>query len=59
MRCLVVGGTGFLGGAITNALVDDGHSVAILSRGSTTRTSRMEVDVIVADRNRPCCTKPV
>ncbi|MEM1046705.1 MAG: NAD-dependent epimerase/dehydratase family protein [Pseudomonadota bacterium] len=50
MRCLVVGGTGFLGGAIADALVDDGHSVAIVSRGSTTRRTRPEIKVIVADR---------
>lgn len=52
MRCLVVGGTGFLGGAITDALLDDGHSVAILSRGSTKRTARPEAESIVADRHR-------
>lgn len=53
MRCLVVGGTGFLGGAITDALVDEGHSVAVLARGSTTRRTSADVEVIIADRYGP------
>ena len=50
MRCLVVGGTGFLGGAIVDALVSSGHSVAILSRGLTKRPTVPNVEVIQADR---------
>ncbi|MEM9631238.1 MAG: NAD-dependent epimerase/dehydratase family protein [Pseudomonadota bacterium] len=50
MRCLVVGGTGFLGGAITDALVEHGHDVAILSRGSTSRPTRSSVEAICTDR---------
>ncbi|WP_308915258.1 NAD-dependent epimerase/dehydratase family protein [Jannaschia sp. LMIT008] len=32
MRCLVVGGTGFLGGAIAAALAEAGHDTTVLSR---------------------------
>ncbi|MFQ6546694.1 NAD-dependent epimerase/dehydratase family protein [Aestuariibius sp. 2305UL40-4] len=53
MRCLVVGGTGFLGGAIADALIDAGHSVAILSRGETDRVSRASAEIIQADRYGP------
>ncbi|MDG2341186.1 MAG: NAD-dependent epimerase/dehydratase family protein [Paracoccaceae bacterium] len=50
MRCLVVGGTGFLGGAITNTLVSAGHSVAILTRGKTENNLPTEVEQIRGDR---------
>ncbi len=50
MRCLVVGGTGFLGGAIVDALLDGGYSVSILSRGITDSTNAAVVEVIQADR---------
>lgn len=50
MRCLVVGGTGFLGGAIVDALVDGGHSVSILSRGITNASNAADVEMIQADR---------
>jgi 2'-hydroxyisoflavone reductase len=50
MRCLVVGGTGFLGGAIADQLVESGHSVAILSRGQTSRSTHSSVETITADR---------
>jgi 2'-hydroxyisoflavone reductase len=50
MRCLVVGGTGFLGGVIADALVKNGHAVAVLSRGETSRASNAEVSTIQADR---------
>ncbi|WP_144051920.1 NAD-dependent epimerase/dehydratase family protein [Sinorhizobium fredii] len=35
MRTLVVGGTGFLGGAIAETAAGAGHEVTILSRGET------------------------
>ncbi|ABD55376.1 SDR family oxidoreductase [Jannaschia sp. CCS1] len=50
MRCLVVGGTGFLGGAIVDALVDAGQSVSILSRGVTSASHGAGVEMIRADR---------
>ena len=48
---LVVGGTGFLGGAIVDALVGNGHRVAVLSRGATSRSLPEGVEVIKADRH--------
>lgn len=48
---LVVGGTGFLGGAIVDALVERGHRVAVLSRGVTSRSLSEDVEVIEADRH--------
>ncbi len=50
MKCLVVGGTGFLGGAIVDALVRGGHAVTILSRGKTARPTQHAVETIRADR---------
>ncbi|KZL12704.1 NAD-dependent epimerase/dehydratase family protein [Pseudovibrio sp. Ad26] len=50
MRVLVVGGTGFLGGAITDALVGAGHQVAVLVRGTTKRSLPDGVEAIAADR---------
>ncbi|MHA7776795.1 NAD-dependent epimerase/dehydratase family protein [Roseibium sp. M-1] len=51
MRCLVVGGTGFLGGAIADTLVTGGHEVTVLSRGWTSRQAGSPVEVIRADRH--------
>ncbi|WP_233494635.1 NAD-dependent epimerase/dehydratase family protein [Ruegeria sp. A3M17] len=48
---LVVGGTGFLGGAIVDAFVENGHRVAVLSRGATTRTLSDGVEVVKASRH--------
>ena len=50
MRCLVVGGTGFLGGAIADALIEDGHSVSVMTRGNTKRKTNPKVSSICADR---------
>ncbi|MEM9221616.1 MAG: NAD-dependent epimerase/dehydratase family protein [Pseudomonadota bacterium] len=50
MRCLIVGGTGFLGGAIADAAAQRGHDVTILSRGSTVRRSLGGAEVLRADR---------
>ncbi|MCK4823140.1 NAD-dependent epimerase/dehydratase family protein, partial [bacterium] len=50
MRSLVVGGTGFLGGAIVDALVKNGHAVSVLSRGQTNREVNSPVEFILADR---------
>ena len=51
MDSLVVGGTGFLGGAIVDALVAQGHAVTVLSRGSTERNLPEGVEIIHADRH--------
>jgi len=51
MRCLVVGGTGFLGGAIVDALAAEGHAVSILSRGGTARDVPAGVEAIRGDRH--------
>jgi len=54
MNCLIVGGTGFLGGAIADAAVAAGHDVTVLSRGQTARgtlqDSLSNVETIHADR---------
>jgi len=50
MKCLIVGGTGFLGGSIVDALVAAGHAVTVLSRGETSRALPKSVQVISADR---------
>ncbi|MEM7710386.1 MAG: NAD-dependent epimerase/dehydratase family protein [Pseudomonadota bacterium] len=50
MRCLVVGGTGFLGGAMAEALAAAGHEVAILSRGRTAG-GPAGVEMVRADRH--------
>ncbi len=41
MKCIVSGGTGFIGKQLVNALLKDGHYVAIWSRepGRETRTA--------------------
>lgn len=51
INALVVGGTGFLGGAIVEALIEGGHSVSVLSRGSTLRELPDGVEFIRADRH--------
>ena len=50
MRCLVVGGTGFLGGAIVDALAAGPHEVVVLARGQTERALPDAVERIAADR---------
>lgn len=50
MRCLVVGGTGFLGGAITDDLIENGHDVSIMSRRETQRQTNSAAEIITADR---------
>ena len=51
MRSLVVGGTGFLGGAIVDALAARGDAVAVLSRGVTARDLPEGVEIVRADRH--------
>ncbi|MCR9269360.1 MAG: NAD-dependent epimerase/dehydratase family protein [Hyphomonadaceae bacterium] len=50
MKCLVVGGTGFLGGAIVETLLRDGDEVTVLSRGKTNRKLPDAVKIISTDR---------
>ncbi len=50
MKCLVVGGTGFLGGAMVDALYAAGHDVFTLSRGATQRVNASQVTTIAGDR---------
>lgn len=41
MKVFITGGTGFLGAALTEALLAEGHSVTILSRSSRNRSLRL------------------
>jgi uncharacterized protein (TIGR01777 family) len=41
MKVFITGGTGFLGAAITESLLGQGHSVTILSRSARNRTLRL------------------
>jgi 2'-hydroxyisoflavone reductase len=50
VRTLVVGGTGFLGGAIAETAAGAGHEVTILSRGETRRDLPGGTRVIHGDR---------
>lgn len=50
-RALVVGGTGFLGGAIVDALCTRGYAVTLLSRGETDRAAPGGVERLRADRH--------
>jgi 2'-hydroxyisoflavone reductase len=50
VNVLVVGGTGFLGGAITDAAIASGHEVTIFSRGIKPLRAP-EAKVIVGDRH--------
>ncbi|MFS8184375.1 NAD-dependent epimerase/dehydratase family protein [Pseudovibrio denitrificans] len=51
MRVLVVGGTGFLGGALTETFASAGHEVSVLVRGNTNRSLPTGVKAITADRH--------
>ncbi len=48
MRILIVGGTGFLGGAATRAAVKEGHDVTVLTRGGKPVTEGAAT--VIADR---------
>ena len=52
MRVLVLGGTGFIGPHIVRRLIDQGHQVTVLRRGSGFAGLPDGVKVIVGDRNR-------
>lgn len=56
MNVLVVGGTGFLGGAVVNAAVAAGHSVTIFTRGQTANSQPPgKIAVLTGDRHRDLC----
>jgi nucleoside-diphosphate-sugar epimerase len=46
MRILVIGGTGFIGGAVTRALAERGHEVAVLSRNPPSRLGNGSFDSV-------------
>ncbi|MGI9492864.1 MAG: NAD-dependent epimerase/dehydratase family protein [Geminicoccaceae bacterium] len=50
MKSLVVGGTGFLGGAIAEAALEAGHDVTVLSRGRAQRALSQELRMLQGDR---------
>src|ERR1700675_270043 len=54
MRVVVIGATGHVGSYVVPRLVDDGHDVAVVSRGVsapyTTGPAWDEVDTVVVDR---------
>lgn len=53
MNILVVGGTGFLGGAVARDALAQGHRVAIFTRGQKERDAVPEgTEVLVGDRHR-------
>ena len=52
MKCLIVGGTGFLGGAMADAIAAAGHETFILSRGQNQRKRADGVKILRADRHK-------
>lgn len=50
MNVLVMGGTGFLGGAVADAAAAAGHAVSIFARGRTERQAAPNVETLVGDR---------
>jgi 2'-hydroxyisoflavone reductase len=53
MKVLVVGGTGFLGGAIARAAFEAGHTVSIFTRGQTAHApASTGIKTLVGDRHR-------
>lgn len=53
MTLFLIGGTGFIGRAVTQRLVDDGHTVTVFHRGRTTPTLPDTVTVRHGDRDNP------
>ncbi|MDY0059934.1 MAG: NAD-dependent epimerase/dehydratase family protein [Myxococcota bacterium] len=53
MHHLVVGGTGFIGLALVQALLRQGHRVSVLTRGRAAASLPASVEAIVAERRDP------
>jgi nucleoside-diphosphate-sugar epimerase len=54
VRVLVIGGTGFLSGAVTNEACERGHSVTVVTRGSANRPAPPEgIEALHANRSDP------
>ncbi|UXN67462.1 NAD-dependent epimerase/dehydratase family protein (plasmid) [Phyllobacterium sp. A18/5-2] len=53
LNVLVVGGTGFLGGAVTDAALAAGHAVTVFTRGQTVNTPvSADIEMLIGDRHR-------
>lgn len=52
MKVLAIGGTGFIGSCVVRLLIDGGHDVAILHRGTTTASLPGKVNHIRGNRNQ-------
>jgi nucleoside-diphosphate-sugar epimerase len=61
MNILVLGGTGFISGALVRHLLESGHQVTIVTRGRkpVARSPRRNVEVLIADRANEASLKRV
>ena len=46
VNVFVTGGTGFIGSRLVQALVDAGHDVTVLSRGTATSLDKLNVKIV-------------
>jgi len=58
MKILVIGGTGFIGPFVVQALVEKGHEVAVFHRGNAKPVLPPSVRRIVGDRNELASHRP-
>ena len=56
MRCLVLGGSSFVGGRLVDRLLTEGHDTAVLNRGRTS-SPRPGVTQLTADRRDPATVR--